>query len=332
MCVCVSLQASASSARVQWLDAWPRPNLKMSSWEQALVIEDPNVPGSGGISELMAFGAGQRHDCAEVLSTAMMLGEAQMIWEQAIVLFREKRQRHMANGTWPVVCREYQRRLSGANPGTMADSSKRLRADSVGSAPPTPGREAPIYGAQTPDPRAGSSGISSGASTSTLPMPNQAPPYGPPPPPVYRPDGGLRGGPPPPTTTSSTPTTSRRPTSSPTSRTPAPARVQPRYVPGTDVPLPDDTEDLRAWGQNLITFGKLAKKELTYADLGQDTSKEMVNYVKWVMDHQSTGGAKLKDLANYMIALKQLGQLATAPASPAASTSSSGFVRQMRTP
>ena len=119
---------------------------------------------------------------------------------------------------------------------------------------------------------------------------------------------------------------------SPSGQIPATVRVQPRYVPGTDVILPEDTENLRTWGQNLVTFGKLAKRELTYADVGQDNSKEMVNYAKWVMDHQSSGGAKLKDLANYLVAMKQLGQLATAPASPTASTSSSGFVRQMRTP
>ena len=303
------------------------------------MIEDPNVPSDRSIADLVAFGTGQRHDCAEVLSTAMMLGEAQMIWEQAIVLFREKRQHHVANGTWPAVCREYQRRLSGANPGTMADSSKRLRADSVSSAPPTPGREAPTYGARTPDPRAGSSGTSSGATRSLFPMPNQEPPYGPPPPPGYHREGAAPGGPPPPTLTSSltptttpTPTTTRRPTTSPSSQTPAPIRVQPCYVPGTDVILPEDTENLQTWGQNLVTFGKLAKKELTYAEVSQDNSKEMVNYAKWVMEHQSSGGAKLKDLANYLVAVKQLGQLATVPTSPTASTSSSGFVRQMRTP
>ena len=279
----------------------------MSSWEDALLLEEADLT----VPNLTDFGPEHRRRCARVLSTAMILGEAEMVWTEALDMFRQRRQEHMADGTWVAVCQEFQRRQASRTAQGMTDGSKRLRSQSGGSAPPTPGRDAPAYGGVSPR------------------LVQTVGPFGPPPPTPYnqpvaveqssasandRVPKGVR-----PTDRTSRTSTTNPPTSTVTSShgsapggPPPPTRATPesaqprRLIPGTTVALPDDMITLETWGQNIVTFGKFAKAERTYVEMARDTEKSVVGYCKWVMEHTVTGGSKLKDFALYLTAMQQL--------------------------
>ena len=70
---------------------------------------------------------------------------------------------------------------------------------------------------------------------------------------------------------------------------------------GTRVELPADTTDLEEAAFNFIN-SKYAKHSIRYEDLSQLQDKEAFSYRKRVMEHRSTGVAKLVDLANYLTA------------------------------
>ena len=338
----------------------------MADWDSALLVEEP-LPALPTSTE--------RNQCTEVLSTLMLFGQAEVVWKDAIRLFKTRREHHIKNGTWSRVCAEYQRLLAqGSSGGTMSDAPKRLRTDSGAQTPPSPsglpsgapasrGQRVPeghgqrpgpppptssnqpagpppptgAYGGVNVDPNqpANPLGVAwDRSSTSTHGVPTAATPS--PVPTSVRPAPGppatagrrAAGVPPPVADDPRVPAGDVR---GPARRAPGPVpRV--RLVPGTTVEFPDDINDLASWGQNLITFGKLAKKENTYEELLLMTSKDMVSYKKWILEHTSTGGVKLVDLAKYLEANRQLGFLPQAVPSSPTSTSSSGFQRVTRTP
>ena len=71
-----------------------------------------------------------------------------------------------------------------------------------------------------------------------------------------------------------------------------------------DVPkLPSGVSSLEDWGRNLISFGKLKGKR-SYASLCNSKDKEDVDYKKWLHAHFSNGSPQLRDLVEYLIAMK----------------------------
>ena len=311
----------------------------MSTWEDALIVGAEPVPA---MNQVLQFGVSDRDTASRILSVAMLLGEADMIWDDAVQIYRHLKKKHVEAGTWEQVCQEYRRRRDLHAAGSMTDGSKRLRSQSTGpgSPAPTTSRQAPIYGDETPSRTSSRGSLSAQPGSGGPPPPTSASsaPRGPPPPtPVLpRRDQGYASptpatGPmtaPPRVVTSSASNRGRGRGRDDAAVRPAPMR---RMVPGTTVEIPEDMEDFDQWGQNVVTFGKFAKRAPTYEELADLNTKEAVSYKKWIMEHNSTGGSKLMDLASYLLACKELDFLPIeAPSSPTTSTAS--FTRVLRTP
>ena len=64
-------------------------------------------------------------------------------------------------------------------------------------------------------------------------------------------------------------------------------------------PLPTGISSLRQWGDNLVTFGKYAKKK-RYHEILNGTADEFVSYRKYLLSHYESGSALLRDLVNFM--------------------------------
>ena len=102
----------------------------MADWDSALLVEEP-LPALPTSTE--------RNQCTEVLSTLMLFGQAEVVWQDAIRLFKTRREHHIQKATWGRVRAEYQRLLAqGSSGGTMSDAPKRLRTDSGAQTPPSP--------------------------------------------------------------------------------------------------------------------------------------------------------------------------------------------------
>jgi len=72
----------------------------------------------------------------------------------------------------------------------------------------------------------------------------------------------------------------------------------------TEVPkLPAGVSSMEDWGRNLITFGKFKGKR-SYASLRTSVGKEDVEYKKWLQAHYTNGSPQLRDLVEYLIAMK----------------------------
>lgn len=72
----------------------------------------------------------------------------------------------------------------------------------------------------------------------------------------------------------------------------------------TEVPkLPAGVSSMDDWGRNLITFGKFKGKR-SYASLRTSVGKEDVEYKKWLQAHYTNGSPQLRDLVEYLIAMK----------------------------
>ena len=72
----------------------------------------------------------------------------------------------------------------------------------------------------------------------------------------------------------------------------------------TEVPkLPAGVSSMEDWGRNLITFGKFKGKR-SYASLCTSVGKEDVEYKKWLQAHYTNGSPQLRDLVEYLIAMK----------------------------
>lgn len=64
-------------------------------------------------------------------------------------------------------------------------------------------------------------------------------------------------------------------------------------------PLPAGISSLGQWGDNLVTFGKYAKKK-RYHEILYGTADEFVSYRKYLLSNYNSGSALLRDLVNYM--------------------------------
>ena len=72
----------------------------------------------------------------------------------------------------------------------------------------------------------------------------------------------------------------------------------------TEVPkLPAGVSSLDDWGRNLITFGKFKGKR-SYASLCTSVGVEDVDYKKWLHAHYTNGSPQLRDLVEYLTAMK----------------------------
>ena len=104
----------------------------------------------------------------------------------------------------------------------------------------------------------------------------------------------------------------------PAARAPQTPSIQSPTTPSSTGALPEGVPDLATWGQTLLTWGKHAPKQITYADLAGDVSEEGLSYRRWILARKASGSAGLKDLANYMFALAEAGELPMAEKTPAA--------------
>ena len=84
-------------------------------------------------------------------------------------------------------------------------------------------------------------------------------------------------------------------------------------APTTPSSLPDGVKDMTVWGSTIIRFGKLAQKSVTYLEFARDTSEGAVGYRKWLMARRHSGGPELRDLAEFLFALEDCGELPQAP-------------------
>ena len=93
--------------------------------------------------------------------------------------------------------------------------------------------------------------------------------------------------------------------------------MTPSPAPSTPASLPPGVPDLSTWGETLIQFGKLSNvdpaKCKTYLEMASDTSESGMSYRKWIMSRRSTGGPELRDLAEWLFAVQEQGDLPTPP-------------------
>ena len=67
--------------------------------------------------------------------------------------------------------------------------------------------------------------------------------------------------------------------------------------------LPPGVQSLSEWGGFMISFGKFMNKR-SYLSLHMSRSDEDVGYKKWLMSHYSKGSHQLRDLVEYLMAVK----------------------------
>ena len=143
-----------------------------AGWSDAVLITD--------VSALVKYDEAEQQQARDLVCRAMLMGEADLLWNQALADFRLRRQDFVDRGLWEDVSAEYRRRrdirLGGSaetvTRGAMSDGSKRARPTSPGG-PPPPTSIPPSTTTSTPK-----ASTSNRASNVKLPGPK-----GPPPPP-----------------------------------------------------------------------------------------------------------------------------------------------------
>ena len=97
------------------------------------------------------------------------------------------------------------------------------------------------------------------------------------------------------------------------SQPPRPTVLPPSYqqlpMLPADMELPPGIVSLTQWGQTVITFGKYAKRKMTYDALAVLEGEEAMSYRGWTMARETTGGPQLKDLAMFFRARQAQGTL-----------------------
>ena len=80
----------------------------------------------------------------------------------------------------------------------------------------------------------------------------------------------------------------------------------PKKVPVTSSPLitlPPGVKDVACWGKTLCSLPKFKSSQLSYEEMAKDKTKEMKDYLQWILDNSSKS-AKTKDFANYLRAVR----------------------------
>ncbi|CAE7029164.1 unnamed protein product [Symbiodinium sp. CCMP2592] len=108
---------------------------RASSWERVLV-SDGAPASSGYYPELIAFSETDKKQCVDLLTKAMLLGEGDDVWTEAVATFKDRRAKYINEDLWDTVCAQFQARRAKKAGGTMADSSKRQRSTGPSAAPP----------------------------------------------------------------------------------------------------------------------------------------------------------------------------------------------------
>ena len=68
--------------------------------------------------------------------------------------------------------------------------------------------------------------------------------------------------------------------------------------------LPAGVLSVESWGRTLCTLPKFKTSKLSYAEMAQSTTTEVVQYLKWILENRDAGkGPKVVDLADYLIAV-----------------------------
>ena len=121
---------------------------RASSWERVVLSESaPPLPGYD--SYLIAFSETDKKCCVDLLTKAMLLGEGDDVWTEAVATFKSRRDKYIREDMWDTVCAQYQARRLRADGGTMADSSKRQRSTgpmkTMPGTPPQMFREPPSW-------------------------------------------------------------------------------------------------------------------------------------------------------------------------------------------
>ena len=250
-----------------------------SDWDDAVVL--PNV------NSLVQYGEAEQQMARDLVCRAMLLGEAEILWHQALSDFKLRRQDFIDKDLWEVVSAEFRRRrdlrLGGSSEavshGAMSDSAKRARAASpAGPPPPTPynqptPKEAPRLPAQMVGTRGGNNKASG--------------PKGPPPP------------------------------------TPSPLDG----VVVSHAELPEGVSSLLHWSKTPLNFGKYKGKDWNYMDLAIHNGKQECSYKSWIMARVNSGGDQLRDLARFLCILDKANALPEKPSSPTSSSASMPVVR-----
>ena len=242
--------------------------------------------------EPVPYSAADHNAAVSLMCRAMLLGDAESVWDEALAGFRTERALRQEDGTWAAVCDQYQRfhtkppPLPEISAGSMNDSSKRQRSvegygekgstRTSAASPRTPGRN--LRG--------------DGSAGSTM-----------------------------------------EPTRRGSVKAVAPAGPPPPFPVGRVVGMPNDVNTMEEWGRTMIRFGKFASRGWTYADLVAEDSDETRSYIAWSMPRVKSGGDQLRDLAQYLIARKDQGNLTGfRSVSPSGSSTSSYWRRTLRTP
>ena len=242
----------------------------------AVLVPDANA--------LVQYGEEEKQQARDLVCRAMLYGESEQLWHNALADFQLRRKDFIDRGLWEVISAEFRRRrdlrLGGSatttSQGAMTDGSKRARPSSpAGPPPPTAANQPPP--ATTEGPRLPSKATSTRSNVKGPPAP---------------------AGPPPPT----------------------PSMLDGIVV--SQAELPEGVTSLLHWSRTPINFGKYKLSNWSYMDLASRSGSQEFSYKLWVMARISSGGDQLRDLARFLDILRKANALPAKASSPTSSSSS----------
>ena len=247
-----------------------------AGWDDAVLVPDANA--------LVLYGEEEKQQARDLVCRAMLYGESEQLWHNALADFQLRRKDFIDRGLWEVISAEFRRRrdlqLGGSatavSQGAMTDGSKRARPSSpAGPPPPTAANQPPLV--VTEGPRLPSKATSARSNVKGPPAP---------------------AGPPP----------------------PAPSMLDGIVV--SQAELPEEVTSLLHWSRTPINFGKYKLNNWTYMHLASCGGSQEFSYKLWVMARISSGGDQLRDLARFLDIVRKANVLPAKACSPTSSSSS----------
>ena len=281
----VSLIASAAPA-----------NMSMSKAAPARPTEAPVTSPWAWIREGLTLA--EKRQCHHMLANAILSGESEQVWKDALHEFKQTRRDLQASGLWEQVCAFYRERRSReteqAKRGRDEVGSPRMTSESfmdedflllmteeIGYQPDANDEPWPTM-------------LNDGRRFSSTGMfsTNQVAPWT-----TTMPSSYSSG-------SAQTPFRSA-PLVSPSRRSEmrVPTETMPRIVQEFDIEefeFPEDISSWEQWGRTIIAFGKYNGRKISYNNLAESTDPAFRDYRQWVLSRVNTSSGQCQDLGRFL--------------------------------